>query len=243
MKNSCKNTYCIIAFCIFFLSGCDSNDTNGIDNDNDQAVGSKERTNSSGLKTASAIISNTSFSLWQTCSTAPYLISGTNGICVPVGGTECSSNYVGAQQINGQYATGISFTGCFKGGSNAPDGSNEMAVFICDDITNWTGREMGFVMTLSDNSLKAYIQSPGQYIYRTISTGDSGYHDFKCQVRSANEASLVDFYVDGEYKCSLENPGVNYWNNWYYFVGTTHRTSDEWQSSGQQIEMYDIVTY
>lgn len=189
-----------------------------------------------------SLISPHSFSLWQSCSTKPYYIQGTNGICVPVGGTACSPNYLGAQQNGGQYATGMQFTGCFKGGSNAPDGSNEMAVFICDNVTSWTGREMGFVKTLNDNVLKAYLQSPGQYIYQSISTGDNGYHTFKCQV-NYNNHSQVDFYVDGNYVLSLQNPGVNYWGNWYYFVGTTHRTSGGWPSNGQQIEMYDMTTY
>lgn len=195
-----------------------------------------------GLK-SSKIINNTDFSLWQSCSTKPYLIPETNGICIPVGGTECVPNYLGAQQKGGQYATGMLFTGCFKGGTNAPDGSNEMAVFICDNVTEWTGREMGFVMTLNDYTLKAYIQSPSVYLYKTISSGYTGYHTYKCQVRSESENSIVDFYVDGVYKCTLSNPNVNYWNNWYYYVGTTHRTSGNWLSNGQQIEMYDMTVY
>lgn len=182
------------------------------------------------------------FSLWQSCTTKPYLISGTDGICVPVGGTECGTNYVGAQQNGGQYATGLQFNGCFKGGVNAPDGSNEMAVFICDDVSSWTGREMGFVKTLNDNALKAYLQSPGKYIYQTLSISDNGYHTYKCQVQSGDH-SKVDFYVDGVYKLTLQNPGIDYWNKWYYFVGTTHRTSGGWSSGGQQIEMYSMTAY
>lgn len=184
------------------------------------------------------------FNLWQTCSVAPapYDIQGTNGICIPVGGTGCGSNDQAAEEANGQYASGMQFNGCFKGGSNAPDGSNEMAVFIADNVTQWNGDEMGFVETLSDHTLKAYVQGNGNYYTHVISTGDDGYHTFKCQV-NYNNHSQVDFYVDGNYVYSLQNPGVNYWENLYYFVGTTHRTSDSWSSSGQQIEMYNMTTY
>jgi len=205
---------------------------------------SKEQKETTGDSTnhLKSALSNTAFSLWQSCSTKPYLISGSNGICVPVGGTECGANYVGAQQNGGQYATGMQFYGCLKGGSNAPDGSNEMAVFVCDDVTNWTGHEMGFIKTLSDNTLKAYLQGGGKYIWQVISINDNGYHTYKCQCRSDNH-SMVDFYVDGTYKCTLQNSGNNYWNNWDYFVGTTHRKSGGWSSAGQQIEMYSMVTY
>ena len=57
------------------------------------------------------------FNLWTTCGTAPYDISGTNGICVPVG--NCSSSIDAAQESNGQNATGFQFNGCFKGGTSA----------------------------------------------------------------------------------------------------------------------------
>lgn len=189
-----------------------------------------------------ALIPQTAFSLWQSCSTYPYLISGTNGVCVPVGGTECSTNYLGAQQSGGQYATALEFTGCFKGGSNAPNGSNEMAVFLADNVSTWNGREIGFVKTLNDNSLKAYLQGGGNYVWRVLSGGDNSYHTFKAQVQSGDH-SKVDFYVDGAYQFSLQNAGQDYWYKWYYFVGTTHRTSGGWGSGGQQIEMYSMTTY
>lgn len=193
-------------------------------------------------QTTLGAVGQTSFSLWGTCSDKPYDISGTNGICVPVGGQSCSSNYLGAQQTGGQSATGMQFYGCFKGGSNAPDGSNEMAVFVTDDVTNWTGHEMGFVETLSDHTLKAYLQGNGNYITQVLTTNDNGYHTFKCQCQSGDH-SKVDFYLDGTYKFTLQNSGSSYWSNWDYFVGTTHRTSSSWSSTGQQVEMYNMTTY
>jgi hypothetical protein len=211
-------------------------------NNNDTQNGLTGPQNGSQTKMQKSI-SNTNFSLWGTCSTLPYVITGTTGICVPVGGTSCSTNYVGAQQSSGQNATGMQFVGCFKGGSNAPDGSNEMAVFVTDDVTNWTGHEMGFVETLNDHTLKAYIQGGGNYVWQTISTGDDGYHTYKCQCRDASHTYMVDFYVDGTYKCTLQNSGSSYWNNYDYWVGTTHRTSNSWSSTGQQIEMYTMTTY
>jgi len=95
---------------------------------------------------------------------------------------------------------------------------------------------MGFVETLSDHSLKGYLQGSGNYIYQVISTGDNGYHTYKCQAQSGDH-SKVDFYVDGNYKFTLQNSGNSYSGNWFYFVGTTHRTSGGWSSSGQQIEI------
>lgn len=219
---------CLFAGCL--LSGCTKN------------VRSNPEATDPPVTDPRAAVPQSAFSLWETCSTDPYLISGSNGICVPVGGTECSSNFVGAQQNGGQSATGMSFYGCFKGGSNAPDGSNEEAVFVADNVTSWNGHEMGFVETLSDHSLKGYLQGSGNYIYQVISTGDNGYHTFKCQAESGDH-SKVDFYVDGTYKFTLQNSGNSYSGNWYYFVGTTHRTSGSWSSSGQQIEMYSMTTY
>lgn len=202
----------------------------------------RQASNASEATAPRGAVPQSAFSLWQSCSTKPYLITGTNGVCVPVGGTECSSNFLGAQQSSGQSATGLQFTGCFKGGSNAPDGSNEMAVFLADNVTSWNGHEMGFVETLSDHTLKAYLQGGGNYIWRVISTGDNGYHTFKCQAQSGDH-SKVDFYVDGSYKFTLQNSGNSYYGNWFYFVGTTHRTSGGWSSAGQQIEMYTMSTF
>ena len=182
------------------------------------------------------VISPNSFNLWGTCG-SPYLGSG--GVIVPEGGSNCSVNMYGAVQNYAQQAGGFNYYGCFKGGSNAPSSSNEEAVFLTDDINNWTGHEFGFVKTLNDNSLKAYLQGGGNYITRVLSNGDNGYHTFQCQCQSGDH-SKVDFYVDGVYKFTLQNPGSSYWYNWDYFVGTTHRTSGGWSSTGQQIEMYSM---
>jgi hypothetical protein len=183
------------------------------------------------------------FSLWATGSTKAYNI-GTTGICVPMGGTEVVPNYVGAQQNGGQTAHGLQWYGCFKGGKTAPNGAQEMAVFICDNVSSWTGREMGFLKTVNDNVIKAYLQGPGGvYKYSAVLSNDNGYHTFKAVVRDSSHTDTVDYYVDGVYKCSLSNPGTNYWNQWYYFVGTTHRTVGGWSSSGYQIEMYSMQTF
>lgn len=228
---------------IFLVLGCGKTNTVVKDFTTNAAPESISKTGADALAplTASAI-GQGAFSLWGTCSTNPYLISGSNGICVPAGGSGCGSSYLGAQQSTGQNATGLQFYGCFKGGSNAPDGSNEMAVFLCNNVTSWDGDEMGFIKTLNDNTLKVYVQGNGNYNYHAISTADNGYHTFKCQVESGDH-SKVDFYVDGSYVWTLQNPGVNYWSDWYYFVGTTHRTSDGWSSTGQQVEMYDMTTF
>jgi len=188
-------------------------------------------------------ISVDDFNLWQSGTTKAYKI-GSSGICVPVGGTEVIPNYVGAQQIRSQTTHGFQWYGCFKGGSNAPDGAQEMAVFICDDVTNWTGREMGFLKTLNDNVIKAYLQGPGGvFKYAVVLTNDNGYHTFKAVVRDESHPDTVDYYVDGVYKCTLTNPGVNYWKRNYYFVGTTHRTVGGWNSTDYQIEMYNMQTF
>jgi hypothetical protein len=192
---------------------------------------------------ASTSLTQSNFNKWQSGTTKAYNI-GTNGICIPEGGAEVTPNYVAAQESNSQTATGLEFYGCFKGSTTAPDGAQEMAVFICDDVTNWTGHEMGFLKTLNDNAVKAYIQGPGGvYKYSTVLTNDNGYHTFKAVVRDSSHADTVDYYVDGTYKCTLQNSGVNYYNLKYYFVGTTHRTSSGWNASGDQIEMYNMVTY
>lgn len=223
---------------VFLLAGCKKDLIKGsvnTSNLSDSSILSQQDTTS---------LSQNDFNLWQNCpvSPSPYDIHGNNGICVPVGGTGCGSNDQAAQQNVGQSARGMQFYGCFKGGSNAPDGSNEMAVFIADNITHWDGEEMGFVETLSDHTLKAYVQGDGNYYTHVIANGDDGYHTFKCQV-NYNNHSQVDFYVDGNYICSLQNKGADYWVKWYYFVGTTHRTSDSWSSNGQQIEMYNMETF
>lgn len=185
-----------------------------------------------------ASVDQGAFSLWGTCNGHPYTIAGTNGICVPVG--NCNNDIDAAQQNGGQNGTGFQFNGCFKGGSSANSSASEEAVFLCDNTTQWNGDEMGFVKTLSDNALKAYVQGGGQYYTRVISINDNGYHTFKAQARTNN--TQVDFYVDGAYNCTLTNTSGHYYNNWYYFVGTNHWYGGA-DNSGQQIEMYNMVTY
>lgn len=95
--------------------------------------------------------------------------------------------------------------------------------------------------TLENNVLKAYLQGGGQYVVSVISTGDNGYHTFKCQARSTN-THMVDFYVDGAYKCTITNNSGSYYGNHFYFVGTNHWYGGG-SNTGQQIEMYNMVTY
>lgn len=230
----------ILLVSIAFLNvRCTSNENADI------SLGNIEKSNqvldTIGTTLFKAPIGNSSYSLWNTCSTKPYLTE--TGICVPVGGQECSSNYLAAQQIEGQVCNGMQFYGCFKGGSNAPDGSNEEAVYVADDVVNWTGQEFGFVKTLNDNALKAYLQGRGvPTVFALISINDNGYHTFRALVNTSNHKQ-IDYYVDGIYKQSLTNSNIDYSSRLCYFVGTTHRTSDTWNSTGQQIEMYNMVTY
>lgn len=188
---------------------------------------------------ARAAVPQSAFSLWGTCNGTPYNISGSNGICVPVG--NCSTDIDAAQQNGGQTANGLQFYGCFKGGSNANSSASEQAVFLADNVSQWNGNEMGFVKTLNDNTLKGYLQGGGQYIYQTISVNDNGYHTFKCQAKSSN-THQVDFYVDGTYKFTLTNNSGSYYNKWFYFVGTNHWYGGS-NPTGQQIEMYSMTTY
>ncbi len=180
------------------------------------------------------------FSLWGTCNGKPYDISGTNGICVPVG--NCSTDIDAAQQSSGQNASGFQFNGCFKGGTAANSSASEEAVFMADNVTQWNGDEFGFVKTLNDNVLKVYLQGGGQYVYHAISTGDNGYHTFKAQVRSSSAPSTVDFYVDGNYVYTLTNSSGHYWENYDYMVETNHWYGGG-SNTGQQIEMYNMTTY
>jgi len=184
------------------------------------------------------IIGQSNFNMWWTCSTLPYLI-GSTGMCVPVGGSECNSNFIAGQEKYSQTANGMQFYGCFKGAANAPDGSNEEAVFVADDVVHWTGHEMGFVKTLHDNVLKAYLQGNGKTVFGVISSNDNGYHTYKCYV-DPNDHTTVNYTVDGVWKLSLHNGTENYWSRSYCFVGNTHRTSTGWNATGQQIEMYDM---
>jgi hypothetical protein len=184
-------------------------------------------------------IPTSAFNLWWSCNPAPYFASG--GICGPVA-SACSPAYSGAQESYSQSATGMQFVGCFKAGSaGAYSTVDQEAVFMADDVSGWTGHEMGFVKWLNNGTLYAYLQaSGGSSKYYAISTGDNGYHTFKCQVRSASQSSMVDYYVDGNYVCTLQNPGNSYWGNNYYMVGTTQRHESGWNSSGWQIEMYSM---
>ena len=188
-------------------------------------------------------LSISNFTKWASGTTVAYNI-GTTGIAIPEGGTEVNPNFVAAQQSSSQTAMGLQFYGCFKGGSNAPNSAQEMAVFICDDVTNWTGHEMGFLKTLNDNTIKAYLQGPGGvYKYTTVLSNDNNYHTFKAVVRDSSHTDMVDYYVDGTYKCTIQNSGVSYYNLKYNFVGTTHRTVGGWSSTGYQIEMYNMQTF
>lgn len=214
----------------------------GCSKDSSQSSQTKSNVSKPAIHTGGnslASLGQSAFNLWGTCNGHPYDISGTNGICVPVG--NCSSDIDAAQESTGQTATGFQFNGCFKGGTNA-SGYSEESVFICDNVTQWNGDEMGFVKTLNDNTLKAYIQGGGNYYTYVISTGDNGYHTFKAQCRSSSNVDMVDFYVDGTYKCTLTNTAGHYWNNYDYFVGTNHWSGGS-DPTGQQIEMYNMTTF
>jgi len=183
--------------------------------------------------TPRATLGTGSFNLWGTCNGHPYL-SG-SGIIVPVG--NCGTDIDAAQQKNSQVANGFQMYGAFKGGSNAYSGSSEMAVFVCDNVTQWNGNEMGFVKTLNDNTLKAYLQGGGQYIWQVVATGNNGNHTYKCQAKSSN-THQVDFYIDNVYKCTLTNNSGSYYNKNYYYVGTNHWYGGS-NPSGQQLEMWN----
>jgi hypothetical protein len=152
------------------------------------------------------------FSLWTTCGSNAY-VSGSN-IVVPIG-TGCGSKVNAAQAKNSIYGSNWACNGSINGGSGAFSSASEMAIFTCDNVTQWNGNEMGFVRTLNDNVLKAYLQGGGAYIYTTVSAGSS----YKC---SATGAHKVDFYVNNAYRTSLTNNSGNYQNRNYYFVATNH---------------------
>ena len=198
-----------------------------------------------GFTTPRAALPQNAFNLWDNNGCVlPYYISGTNGISVPL--SSCTINNA-AQQKTGQTASGLQFNGAFKGGKSANSGASEEAVFLADNVSSWTGNEMGFVKTLDNNDLKAYIQhgtggGSVEYRYQVVLTNDNGYHTFKCQARAANH-NMVDFYVDGTYKCTLTSTqGGSYYGNFFYFVGTNHWYGGS-NPSGQQIEMYNMTTF
>jgi hypothetical protein len=234
MRNSIK-TLAGGAVALLFVFGCTKDAGNA-------ASPSTQTPSTTGFKVPvgpRASLGQSAFNLWTTCGTAPYDISGTNGICVPVG--DCGSSIDAGQESTGQDATGFQFYGCFKGGTSATSYAEE-AVFLCDNDTQWNGDEMGFVKTLEDNTLKAYVQGGGNYYTTVISTGDNGYHTFKAQCRSSSNVDMVDFYVDGTYTCTLTNTAGHYWENYDYFVGTNHWAGGS-NPVGQQIEMYNMTTY
>ena len=152
------------------------------------------------------------FSLWTTCGSNAY-VSG-NNIVVPIG-TGCSNKVNAAQAKNSIYGSNWYCNGSINGGSGAYSSASEMAIFTCDNVSSWNGNEMGFVRTLNDNVLKAYLQGGGAYIYTAVSAGSS----YKC---SATSAHKVDFYVNEGYRTSLTNNVGNYQNRNYYFVATNH---------------------
>jgi hypothetical protein len=154
------------------------------------------------------------FSLWTTCGSNAY-VSGSN-IVVPIG-TGCGTKYNAAQARNSIYGSNWACNAAINGGSGAWSGASEQAIFTCDNVSSWDGNEMGFVRTLSDNVLKAYLQGGGQYIYTVV--GGSGWHAYKC---SASGLRKVDFYIDNVYRTSLTNNSGVYQNRNYYFVATNH---------------------
>jgi hypothetical protein len=231
MKNSIKKS-AMGAFALLLALGCSK--------DAGKPAVTATQPNFPKISTQSlASLGQGAFSLWGTCNGHPYDISGTNGICVPLG--NCSSDIDAAQESSGQTASGFQFNGCFKGGTAANSSASEEAVFMADNVTQWNGDEMGFVKTLNDNALKGYLQGGGNYITQVISVGDNGYHTYKCQARSTN-VHQVDFYIDGNYAFTMTNNSGHYWENFDYFVGTNHWYGGG-NNAGQQIEMYNMVTY
>jgi hypothetical protein len=166
----------------------------------------------SSKTTPRASIAPSGFSLWTTCGSNAY-VSG-NNLVVPIG-TGCGTKVNAAQARNSIYGSNWACNGTINGGSGAYSGASEMAIFTCDNVSNWLGNEMGFVRTLSDNVLKAYLQGGGAYIYTVVSAGSS----YKC---SASGLRKVDFYVNNTYRTSLTNNSGSYQNRNYYFVGTNH---------------------
>jgi hypothetical protein len=152
------------------------------------------------------------FSLWTTCGSNAY-VSGSN-IVVPIG-TGCSNKVNAAQAKTAIYGSNWYCNANIAGGSGASSSASEMAIFTCDNVSSWNGNEMGFVRTLNDGVLKAYLQGGGAYIYTNVSAGSS----YKC---SATSLRKVDFYVNESYRTSLTNNVGAYQNRNYYFVATNH---------------------
>lgn len=191
---------------------------------------------------ASTSLGDGDFYFWNSCSPAGYDVSG--GVVVPEGTGSCVPDYVAAQESFSQDASGFSFYGAMIGGSGAGSSSDQEAVFLADNVSSFTGHEMGFIKTLNNNELQAYLQGPnGVFTYADIDSGDNNMHTFKAQVNSSN-SDQVDFYLDGTYKCSL-NDGESYNELKYTYVITTHRLDGgSWNDKGgEQIEAYDMTVY
>jgi len=169
----------------------------------------------SASKALKTTLSPTAFNYWTTCGSNAYYSGST--IYVPVT-SSCSSQYNAAQQSSGQTVSNLSIYANFVGGTGATSYS-EMAAFVCDNVSEWNGNEMGYVYTLQDGYLKAYVQGGGQYYTSVISSGNAGWHTYNA---SASAAHQVDFYVDGTYKTSLTNNSGTYTDRYYYVVATNH---------------------
>src|SRR3954467_14960529 len=91
-------------------------------------------------------IGTSGFSLWTTCGSNAY-VSGSN-IVVPIG-TGCSNKVNAAQAKSSIYGSNWYCNASINGGSGASSSASEMAIFTCDNVTQWNGNEMGFVRTLS----------------------------------------------------------------------------------------------
>lgn len=173
---------------------------------------SEENVAPASTATPRTSIGTSGFSLWTTCGSNAY-VSGSN-IIVPIG-TGCGSKVNAAQAKSSIYGSNWACNGSINGGSGASSSASEMAIFTCDNVTQWNGNEMGFVRTLSDGALKAYAQGGGQYIYTGVPAGSS----YKC---SAYSAHTVTYYVNNSQVAQLTNNSGNYQNRNYYFVATNH---------------------
>lgn len=196
-----------------------------------------------GAAHASTTLSNSVFNLWETCSPNAYDYSST-GLILPVG--SCDPDYVGAVEQYSQVATGFSFSGAFYEVNGSPSSADQEAVFLCDNDSSFQGHEFGFVKTLNNGVLQAYMQDPpggnGHYWTVPISTGDNGTHTFaaKCAASYGGSAEQIDYYVDGNYVTSIVNPhGESYESLNYYYVATTQNTSGGFSPGGDQLEIWN----
>ena len=95
MENSIKTL--AMSGCLLLLSlGCSK--------DSGKPAAAAAQPNLPKITTQSlASLGQGAFSLWGTCNGHPYDISGTNGICVPLG--NCSTDIDAAQESSGQTAS------------------------------------------------------------------------------------------------------------------------------------------